>query len=127
ERLEGRIGLAERSQCGAGRIDRPRLLSTSCYYFRWYPAGQECVLAEGQRRLTLAPDFGVTLEGLAKNRLVAFVLQWSGLVIAAALGLAASLYYIVSPETLRPLFDDSYISLNFARNLAEHGKLSFDG
>jgi hypothetical protein len=28
---------------------------------------------------------------------------------------------------MRPIFDDSYISLTYARNLAEHGKLSFDG
>ena len=37
------------------------------------------------------------------------------------------MFYIISPEHLRPIFDDSYISLNFARNIAEHGKLSFDG
>ena len=26
-----------------------------------------------------------------------------------------------------PIFDDSYISLTFARNVADHGMLSFDG
>ena len=84
-------------------------------------------MAEGQPRLPLAPAFGVTLEGITRNRVFIFALQWFGVPLAALIGLATALYYVISPETLRPLFDDSYISLNFARNLAEHGKLSFDG
>ena len=84
-------------------------------------------MAEGQRRLPLTAGFGATLGNVSENRAVAFVLQWYGLPLAALFGLVAALYYLVSPEHLRPTFDDSYISLNFARNLAEHGKLSFDG
>jgi hypothetical protein len=46
---------------------------------------------------------------------------------AALLALVAAVYYVRSPGILRFVFDDSYISLTFARNLAEHGKLTFDG
>ncbi len=45
----------------------------------------------------------------------------------AAVALVAALHYVRAPGVLRPVFDDSYISLLFARNLAEHGKLTFDG
>ncbi|HWO74258.1 MAG TPA: hypothetical protein VNN21_11950 [Dehalococcoidia bacterium] len=44
----------------------------------------------------------------------------------AAVGLIAALYYVRAPDHLRPIFDDSYITLTFARNLADTGKLSFD-
>ncbi len=84
-------------------------------------------MAEGQRRLPLAAGFGTTLGTISENRIVAFALQWYGVPLAAMFGVAAALYYTISPEHLRPIFDDSYISLNFARNVAEHGKLSFDG
>lgn len=58
---------------------------------------------------------------------MAFALQWYGIPLAALFGLAGALFYIRTPDVLRPLFDDSYISLTFARNIIEHGKLSFDG
>jgi hypothetical protein len=48
-------------------------------------------------------------------------------VAAGVIGLVAALEYVRSPGVIRPIFDDSYISLHFARNLAEHGKLTFDG
>jgi hypothetical protein len=48
-------------------------------------------------------------------------------VLAGVFGLVAALDYVRSPGVVRPIFDDSYISLHFARNLAEHGKLTFDG
>ncbi len=44
-----------------------------------------------------------------------------------SIGLVASLVFVLAPGTNRPIFDDSYISLTYARNLAEIGKLSFDG
>ena len=50
-----------------------------------------------------------------------------GPVLAGVLGLVAALEYVRAPGVIRPIFDDSYISLHFARNLAEHGKLTFDG
>ncbi len=46
---------------------------------------------------------------------------------AALIGLVAALYYVLDPEAIRPIFDDSYISLAYAQNLADTGKLSFDG
>jgi hypothetical protein len=47
--------------------------------------------------------------------------------VAAVLALVAAVYYVRAPGVMRFVFDDSYISLTFARNLAEHGKLTFDG
>jgi len=48
--------------------------------------------------------------------------------LAAAVALAASLRYVTTPDGgIHPTFDDSFITLTFARNLAEHGKLTFDG
>jgi hypothetical protein len=84
-------------------------------------------LAEGQQRLPLAAGSGATLGNFREKPFVAFALQWYGIPLAAAFALFAAAYYIISPEHLRPIYDDSYISLNFARNIAEHGKLSFDG
>jgi hypothetical protein len=82
-------------------------------------------LAEGHRRtpLTLA----ALPAGLDQSRAVALLLTWYGLPLVAVIGLLASLYYVKSSLEIRPIFDDSYISLTYARNLAEHGKLSFDG
>jgi len=45
----------------------------------------------------------------------------------AALALAVALVYLYSASELALPFDDSYISLQFARNLADHGFLTFDG
>jgi arabinofuranosyltransferase len=44
-----------------------------------------------------------------------------------ALALALVLVYVVSAPVFGLPFDDSYISLLFARNLAEHGMITFDG
>src|SRR5688500_12028527 len=41
--------------------------------------------------------------------------------------LASALLYVRATPEMRPIFDDIYISLTFARNIAAHGKLSFDG
>jgi hypothetical protein len=43
------------------------------------------------------------------------------------IALISALIYVRATTEMRPIFDDSYISLTFARNIAEHGKLSFDG
>jgi hypothetical protein len=82
-------------------------------------------LAEGNRSLPLT--LPVLPAGSLQSRAVALLLVWYGVPLSALLGLIASLIYVLAPETMRPIFDDSYISLTFARNLAEHGKLSFDG
>ena len=50
-----------------------------------------------------------------------------GPALAAAFALVGALFYARSPGVIRPIFDDSYISLRFAQNLADHGILSFDG
>ena len=47
--------------------------------------------------------------------------------LVAVIGLVSALIYVWTPSTLSPTFDDSFISLTFARSLAEHGKISFDG
>jgi hypothetical protein len=57
----------------------------------------------------------------------AFALYWHGLALAALLAAASAWIYLSAPRTSTPIFDDSYISATFARNLAESGKLSFDG
>ena len=83
-------------------------------------------LAERSRYLSQA----VPSLRLALRRPSALVLAWEwwwGLPFAAIVGLGTALYYVVAPDNTRPLFDDSFISLTFARNLAEHYKLSFDG
>lgn len=53
--------------------------------------------------------------------------DWWGLPVVCVLGLISALIFVEAPEVVRPAFDDSYISATFARNLAEHAKLSFDG
>ena len=45
----------------------------------------------------------------------------------AGLALAMTLVYLRAPHVIGLPYDDSYISLTFARNLAEHGFLTFDG
>ncbi len=44
-----------------------------------------------------------------------------------ALALGLSLVYLASADVLGLPYDDSYISLQFARNLAKHGYITFDG
>jgi hypothetical protein len=58
---------------------------------------------------------------------LAFVRDWGALPLCAVIGLAAALTYVRDSGYIMPIYDDSFISLNFAQNLAEHGKLSFDG
>jgi hypothetical protein len=82
-------------------------------------------LAEGNRSLPLT--LPALPAGLQQNRAVAVLTEWYGLPLSALLGLVASLIYVLAPDTMRPIFDDSYISLTYAQNLADHGKLSFDG
>jgi hypothetical protein len=67
------------------------------------------------------------LQGLSTQRLIAFGLEWWGVGLAMLIALASALLYVRATTEMRPIFDDSYISLTFARNIAEHGKLSFDG
>ena len=45
----------------------------------------------------------------------------------AAFALTVALIYLYSASELALPFDDSYISLHFARNLADHGFLTFNG
>ena len=82
-------------------------------------------MAEGNRSLPLT--LPVLPAGSLQSRAAALLLVWYGVPLSALLGLVASLIYVLAPETMRPIYDDSYISLTFARSLAEHGKLSFDG
>ena len=80
-------------------------------------------MAEGQRSLPSTLPIPATLQNLSATQFVV----WIGLPAAALIGLVASLVVVLAPDTNRPIFDDSYISLTYARNLAETGKLSFDG
>jgi hypothetical protein len=59
--------------------------------------------------------------------LLVFVRDWGALPICMLLGLGAALTYVQHSGAIMPIFDDSFISLNFARNLAETGMMSFDG
>lgn len=47
--------------------------------------------------------------------------------LVGVVALVSALIYVWTPSTLSPTFDDSFISLTFARNLAEHGMMGFDG
>lgn len=64
---------------------------------------------------------------LGPAALLSLAAQWWGLIAVAVAGLASALFVVTAPPVTRPMFDDSYISLTFARNLAEHYKLSYDG
>jgi len=79
-------------------------------------------VAEGQRSLPSTLPFPL-IQGRSTSELMA----WLGISAAALMGLVVSLIFVLAPDTNRPIFDDSYISLTYARNLAEVGKLSFDG
>lgn len=70
-----------------------------------------------------------TLPDLNRSRALALSLarDWYGVPVAWLIGLISALIYVGHPQVLWPIFDDSFISMTFARNLAEHGKLSFDG
>jgi len=70
-----------------------------------------------------------TLPDLSRSRELALSLarDWYGVPVAWLIGLIAALIYVTHPAVLWPIFDDSFISMTFARNLAEHSKLSFDG
>ena len=82
-------------------------------------------MAQGSR--TLAPAVPALRLGLSRAGLLAFASEWWGLGLAALFGLLVGLDFARAPAILAPAYDDSYITLNFARNLAEHAKLSFDG
>jgi len=77
-----------------------------------------------RRGVPFLPAFDLVRLGLAERPWLKAALPATA---AAMVALAAALYYVRSPGVLSPVFDDSFISLLFARNLAEHGKLSFDG
>jgi hypothetical protein len=71
----------------------------------------------------------LALPDLTRTRSIALGLarDWYGVPLAWLIGLASALIYVLHPAVAWPIFDDSFISMTFARNLAEHGKLSFDG
>lgn len=48
-------------------------------------------------------------------------------ILACAAGFLASVYYLYSTGPLQFPFDDSYITLQFARNFAAMGRFTFDG
>ena len=83
-------------------------------------------MADQTARRPFALPFA-SVDSLRQNSLAAFALDWGGMAISAFVSLIGSLYYVQSTRVLRPIYDDSYITLTFARNLAEHGKLTFDG
>jgi hypothetical protein len=60
------------------------------------------------------------------SNLLSLSLPWE-LAVAAILSLPLLLIYINSAAYRGLPFDDSYISLHFARNLARHGFMTFDG
>src|SRR3954466_16281373 len=69
--------------------------------------------------------------GLRTRRIVlgmlVFMRDWGALPLCMLLGLGDALTYVQHRGYIMPIFDDSFISLTFPRNLAEHGKMSFDG
>lgn len=78
---------------------------------------------------TTAGTTSTTLERMrlrAAEALRGVSLPWE-LGVAALLSLPLIIYYINSASYVGLPFDDSYISLLFARNLADHGYLTFDG
>src|SRR5438046_2314144 len=56
-----------------------------------------------------------------------FIRDWGALPLVALIALAAALTYVQASGYIMPIFDDSFISLNFAHHLAQDGMLSFDG
>src|SRR5262245_46232253 len=65
--------------------------------------------------------------GSRLRRVNDFVSNWLAQpLLVGVIALVASLIYVWTPASVAPTFDDSYISLTFARNLAEHGKMGFD-
>lgn len=59
--------------------------------------------------------------------MLVFVRDWGALPLVALMALGAALTYVQASDYIMPIYDDSFISLNFAHHLAEDGKLSFDG
>lgn len=61
------------------------------------------------------------------DRSRSWLLRHGEVLLAMGLALGLTLVYLQSADVVGLPFDDSYISLQFARNLAEHGFLTFDG
>jgi len=56
-----------------------------------------------------------------------WLLAHGELFLVMAFGLGLTLVYLWAVDVVALPYDDSYISLHFARNLAEHGYFTFDG
>src|SRR6478735_2061736 len=69
---------------------------------------------------------GVSLKRVALGTIV-FVRDWGALPLVMLMALGAALTYVQASGYIMPIFDDSFISLNFAHHLAQDGMLSFDG
>ncbi len=80
-----------------------------------------------ENRLSMTRAFSLPDSSRFRTAAISLAREWYGVPLAWLIGLASALIYISRPEVLWPIFDDSFISMTFARNLAEHGKLSFDG
>jgi len=78
-------------------------------------------------RLRLPTKLPRVKLGSRSSAALRFAVYWHGIPIAAALALISAWIYLSAARTSTPIFDDSYISATFARNLAQHAKLSFDG
>src|SRR5215216_4357252 len=78
----------------------------------------------GSSRTLACPEPGVSCR---LRRASDFASTLAQPLLVAVIGLVSALIYVWTPATLSPTFDDSYISLTFARSLAEHGKISIDG
>lgn len=66
------------------------------------------------------------IEGLFRGALSLALARWEVWPLAG-FALALTFVYLEAASTFGLPFDDSYISLQFARNLADHGFLTFDG
>ena len=85
-------------------------------------AGRPAALGGRAAARPAASGVALALEGAR-----AWLLSYWELVPLIGLALALTLVYLLSAPVFGLPFDDSYISLLFARNLANHGFLTFDG
>src|SRR5690349_16749813 len=86
------------------------------------PRTQDVTL--GRRSRSALPR--VQLKRITLATLV-FVRDWGALPLVMLMALGAALTYVQASGYIMPIFDDSFISLNFAHHLAQDGMLSFDG